>query len=150
MPNSVTKDLPPEEGADFRNGPKNPNGNEQNQTEVTPEPVSPSEYKTPEPPKSDDAGTGDGSSNPETKHETQKPVSGSEIVDRDNGKSETKTVTDDKGNTETKDYVVQAGDGETHDALDNVREQQHSADTVEEPLKADGVNEGDLDESMVE
>ena len=59
---------------------------------------------------------------------------------------------DTNGKTEThggQDYTVQAGDGQSHTDLGEVQ-QQHSHDTVEEPVKDDGVNEGDLDESAVE
>jgi hypothetical protein len=46
------------------------------------------------------------------------------------------------------DVVV--GDGQDHGDLTQIQEEQHSHDTVEEPLQDDGVNEGDLDESAVE
>lgn len=42
------------------------------------------------------------------------------------------------------------GDGQDHGDLAQIQEEQHSHDTVEEPLQDDGTNEGDLDESAVE
>lgn len=98
-------------------------GNHGPLTETTNESVSPPEYDPPAPP---DASAG-----------TQ---SGSRIVDDTNGETETHGG---------QDYTVQADDGQNHTDLGEVQ-QQHSHDTVEEPVKDDGVNEGDLDETAVE
>ena len=50
----------------------------------------------------------------------------------------------------TPDSSVVIGDGQDHGDLSQIQEEQHSQETVEEPLQDDGVNEGDLDESAVE
>lgn len=52
--------------------------------------------------------------------------------------------------TPTPDSSVVIGDGQDHGDLSQIQEEQHSQETVEEPLQDDGVNEGDLDESAVE
>ena len=107
-------------------------------TTITDEPQSPSSYTPPEPPKAEPTKPGKTSDGkPDASTGTQ---SGSRTVDQDNGKTET------HGGQE---YDVVAGDGQNHTDLGEVQ-QQHSHDTVEEPVKDDGVNEGDLDESAVE
>lgn len=52
--------------------------------------------------------------------------------------------------TQAPDSSVVTGDGHDHTPLEQVQQEQHSADTVEEPVQTDGLNEGDLDESAVE
>ena len=107
-------------------------------TTITEEPQSPSAYTPPAAPAEqprEEGKTSDGK--PDASTGTQ---SGSRIVDDTNGKTETHGG---------QDYTVQAGDGQSHTDLGKVQ-QQHSHDTVEEPVKDDGVNEGDLDESAVE
>ena len=107
-------------------------------TTITDEPQSPSSYTPPEPPKAEPTKPGKTSDGkPDASTGTQ---SGSQTVDHDNGTTET------HGGQE---YDVVAGDGQNHTDLGEVQ-QQHSHDTVEEPVKDDGVNEGDLDESAVE
>ena len=107
-------------------------------TTITDEPQSPSSYTPPDPPKTEPTKPGKTSDGkPDASTGTQ---SGSRTVDQDNGKTET------HGGQE---YDVVAGDGQNHTDLGEVQ-QQHSHDTVEEPVKDDGVNEGDLDESAVE
>ena len=107
-------------------------------TDITDEPQSPSSYTPPEPPKAEPTQPGktsDGQTDASTGTH-----SGSQTVDHDNGTTET------HGGQE---YDVVAGDGQDHTDLGEVQ-QQHSHDTVEDPVKDDGVNEGDLDESDVE
>ena len=107
-------------------------------TTITEEPQSPSAYTPPAAPAEqprEEGKTSDGK--PDASTGTQ---SGSRIVDDTNGKTETHGG---------QDYTVQASDGQSHTDLGEVQ-QQHSHDTVEEPVKDDGVNEGDLDESAVE
>ena len=48
------------------------------------------------------------------------------------------------------DSTVVQGDGQDHGDLSKIQEEQHSQQTVEEPLKQEGPNEGDLDEDAVE
>ena len=52
--------------------------------------------------------------------------------------------------TQAPDSSVVTGDGHDHTPLEQVQQEQHSADTVEEAVQTDGLNEGDLDESAVE
>ncbi len=103
--------------------------NHDNNTNLTEEPKSPSTYTAPDPPSST---TNGGSQNHDGSTGTQ---SGSQIVDTDDGTTETHNG---------KDYEVQAGDGQNHTDLNEVQE-QHNEDTVEEPVQDDGTNEGDLD-----
>lgn len=132
--------------------------NHDNDEGLTDEPESPTEYVPPAPPQKEEETkpsptpaptaptTSDGK--PDGSSGTQ---SGSKTVDEDNGKTEQREKTNpDTGKTTVEDYEVVAGDGENHSDLNKTQEEKHNEDTVEEPLKDDGVNEGDLDPSMIE
>jgi hypothetical protein len=118
-------------------------GNHDSLDEPTNEAVSPPEYnppappqpETPEPSINEPPKTSDGQ--PDASAGTQ---SGSRIVDDTNG------TTEDHGG---QDYAVQADDGQNHTDAGEVQ-QQHSHDTVDEPVKADGENQRDPGESAVE
>lgn len=98
-------------------GGKNPQNENPDTTVQEQEPQSPASYTPPKPPV-DDASTG-----------TQ---SGSQTVDRDNGKTETHGGTD---------YTVVTGDGQNHTDLGQV---QADPPAVEQPVQDDGVNQGDI------
>ncbi len=116
--------------------------NHDNDETLTDEPQSPDTYVPPAPPKSDDTSTGTGNKPSESKPDGSTGThSGSHTVDTDHGTTETHGG---------QDYTVQAGDGQNHSDLNQTQEQQHSHDTVETPVKDDGVNEGDLDPDDVE
>lgn len=132
-PQSQGKDQPGYE--DFGGG-----QNHDNDTTITEEPKNPDSYTAPEPPKADDS-TKNNDSNKKPADGSAGTQSGSKTVDEDNGKTE---------NRGGKDYQVVAGDGEQHSDLNKVQEEQHNSSTVEEPLKDDGVNQGDLDPANIE
>lgn len=114
--------------------------NHDNDTTLTEEPKSPDSYTAPEPPKAEETKKDD-TSNKKPADGSTGTQSGSKTVDEDNGKTESKNG---------KDYEVVAGDGEQHSDLNKVQEEQHNSSTVEEPLKDDGVNQGDLDPANIE
>ena len=109
-------------------------------TQITEEPQSPSSYNPPSAPSGGKTGGNGKTSDGRTPDASAGTQSGSRTVDNTNGTTETHGG---------QDYTVVAGDGQNHTDLGEVQE-QHSSDTVEPPLKDDGVNEGDLDESAVE
>lgn len=118
---------------DFGGGP-----NHDNDTTLTDEPQSPDTYVAPTAPPADTGSKPTSTQKPDGSAGTH---SGSHTVDTDHGTTET------HGGQE---YTVQAGDGQQHSDLGQTQEQQHSHQTVEEPVKDDGVNEGDLDPDDVE
>lgn len=105
--------------------------NHDNDTTQTSEPQSPSSYTPPAPPKNE------GSSD----RPAENKPSGGQNNSHNNGNTE---------NHGGQNYEVTAGDGQNHSNLDTVQEEQHDHNTVETPVKDDGVNQGDPDPDDVE
>lgn len=131
-PSTTLKPKNPDAGPQAQSGGTNPDyggpnsQNENPDTAVTPEPTSPETYTPP--------------TRPTTTTTHAAPTqstsgSGSETVDRDNGK----TVTATNGKT----YEVVAGDNKPRENLDTVQSTA-SAANVETPVQNDGVNTGDI------
>ena len=124
--------------------------NHENQTELTPEPTSPTKYTPPAPPTTEPPSTTKKAETTTKRHTETTTSSGSKTVDEQNGQTETRTEKSDNGKTTTKVYEVVAGDGTSRQNLDEVQEEYHSPSTVEEPVCGDGLNQGDLDPGAVE